>query len=376
MLQKLALFILTCYVVIVVSNPIDPSTALFISEAQIIDSLTWSVELNSKEYVGQDKTIRGKTRDTTAAIKLVLKSKTYNTKLFFDSLGIAVLNRQSIVGIPAQEKVIIQDNDTIKVTTAADTIHGSQMYFYFNLRPVKKGNSLVRIYYGLTPFETSRASIGKPNGPFSTDYNFTVTDKNLKPVSDVFIYRYFFVTMPYVDYLGRTDKSGNFHYTINMIMPVQSTIEINQPVQLYFFRDSIPNYSHPKSSSDNMGSVFIWKGNYNDTVQSKDVPIVIDMTNTVSKVNINYDFNFKLTQLSDKKQVLIILSTVQPLANAFVNISNLNGRVISSMHIPMPQKGTYSFIFDPKKNAIATGHYICSLVADNKVRAVHPLIIK
>lgn len=364
MLQRVLIIVITCLLVKVAGNPINPYDLPFISEVQIIDSTLWTIELNANSYYGPNRIIRmlPSTHDTTTEIELSLHSKTYHTKLLFDTAGIALLTRKAIVGIQSNEKVILHDNDTIKITTPADTTHSYQLYYIFVLKPIKQGNSLARTGSTTTTFETSRTSIGKPNGPFNTIYNFTITDAHSKPIPDLFVYRDTIIIMPYYKYVCQTDCAGKFSYSI----------KINSPVSLNLFTDSTGIYT---IYGGNSKSIFSWNGGYIDTLQTKDTTLILNFANTVQKFKRNYNFKFSTLQLSNDKH-LITISSIQPFPKAFVNISDLNGRLIASMKTPIPNKGTYSFIFDAGQKAIAAGHYTCTLVADEKTRNVFSLLIK
>ena len=113
------------------ANPLpNPYSFPFISEVQIADSLTWSIELDrtylDSQYLGKTYcTAVPGSPCTTTKLKLSFSSHptVFSTSITFDPTGIAVLTRDNITGITPGVRIAMNvSHDTIKII---DTIIGS-----------------------------------------------------------------------------------------------------------------------------------------------------------------------------------------------------------------------------------------------------------
>ncbi|MBN2037255.1 MAG: hypothetical protein JW768_10980 [Chitinispirillaceae bacterium] len=355
----------------VFSNPINTYDLPAISEAQISDSLEWAIELGGTETVylkGYPSASRffSMYRIFSACsteifrIRIASLKKTYPTRLSIDSQGIAVVTRSSIVGIPATEQVAIQQYDTIGLldTTCHDSVCPYRCWS-FVVRPVKKGNSLVNVWYGGggDPYETANPSIGGLND-YQTAFRLHILNDTTKPVSDLFVYKN--------SYFGTLERYG-YKYVSQTSLPgeIAGIISLAERSVSFAFSTEYINTGFPVSGP--FGAR--WSGGYNDSIDTIVDTIAFAWALSLPGHRVVPDMDrsgFKLSVLPLSSMGAVVFAIVSPRQtnDAVIKMYSVNGKALASIDVPaMRGPGTYSITWE-NNQGVSGGVYICKLMIE------------
>jgi hypothetical protein len=362
----LFLSVLTTVSIDVQANPIDPYAQPFISEVLYNDSIDWAIELDLNHsgyrYLGY--------YDSTDTFILTLPSRSdtqrltlYNTRIKFDTAGIAILTRKSIRNIPANQDVILRINDIIKINTSSDTsgYNGTIHYFEFLLKPVAVGKTLVNASSGSYLIESSRNNFGKPNRLLVTSHRITIMNDQRSLISGLYVYYHYWRSLKGLgqpDYVFRqiTDSTGVF--TAPVTIGGQETYSV-------FSSQYEPNSIRLCS----------WTGNYIDSCEVKDTSLIINVTSVKKNINKMSSLKLNVSTLSGGKY-LFVISAISPIDNAKIEVGTMDGRKVATIQTSINQSGTFSYIWDNKLKPIASGSYLCSVKIKGETVLSKPLIVQ
>ena len=367
------ILVIVCWSLCSVSaNPISPFSVPLISEVKITDSTHWAIELDGSFYQIPTSPIFGRLR--------IASSKTIYTYKCLSDRNIHVITRDSIINIPQSENVVIKAFDTIQILDISwrDTAIYCNRLWSFPVRPIAPGNSLVDFwseesYNGSNtpPFETTRPSIGS-KGNYSTLYQLYLMDQNGNPLPQVYIYRYVYATE-----LGMGSVHGLiFLKKMTFAMTFSDLIALEKAEDtLAFCSDSlIDNYGGPFSSVFKWptSSSYEWYGAYIDTVVSMNDTIVLSWATAIKQTQpLPALTTVRFSSLCPPGgKITFIIATPSQLVDASIKMTDMSGKSIAVLNIPINARGTHSVSWDGTDNRhkrLPRGTYVCRLSEQGKV---------
>jgi len=348
-------FLITVSVYSLGANPVDIFELPLISEFQSKDSIHWTIEIGGNgfsHYIVQAPC-------TTSSMRLRINSsgKLYSTKVYFDNDGIALLTRSSVIGIPQQENIKINNFDTIQIlyTRSNDSIIAG--WWNFVVLPTKPGNSLVNCSDGIHPYETTRPSIGS-KGNYTTTHQIVCVDQQNVPIPGVEISGWITtVNKPgrLVNF-GYTDSSGSF-----CCITISKKCSERQSDTNYFLQAS--NYKMIRGANLLYIDTLL---NLTDTVFFERSSSEIKKSNVYTR-SVPYQF---IVHNYPNYGISFCVVTSTPISNdAKVMVYSLSGKELACLKMPVTAPGTYSAVWNGinfQSQKCTFNKYLCKFVVNGK----------
>jgi hypothetical protein len=363
-----AILPLYVFATLITANPIATYDLPFISEVQVTDSTEWSIELNCfcNDWYSLNFN-EDMVPCSTNAFKLRLTSSgdTFNTALFFNKYGIAVISRESITDISDDTPVKIADFDTIQVLDCNVDEGSIDGYWSFAVRPIKPGSSLFDSRGEIV--ETSRPGIGSEKINV-TRHEIFVSDSQYPAISTFYAYGgYYEDEYPgghHTEYLGQTD-SGKFSVDASII---------DRSRQIAFSCNKISLKEPIMFAPD---GTFLKTFSYIDSMPiAEDTVYCLCQTNGIEKSTSRNQTNLRFNALNQHgKKIVAVITTKTAVLSTAIELYSVSGKKVASKVLSaMPQSGTYTFEFEPGSE-ISTGKYVCRLIADKAVIAMQTITL-